>query len=121
MKYFREFCERMILVNSMVWTCSMSGRNNLTYAEALESEENARKSLRDFPPTLRVPLLYLASKTHRDNFTDMAEDVWKFARDRFFVGEIVDALLSDGAWHEGQILQVMAPSDEAVAEYKKKE
>ncbi|XP_044728852.1 bromodomain adjacent to zinc finger domain protein 1A isoform X2 [Chrysoperla carnea] len=117
---YEEFCERMILVNSMVWTCSMTGRNNLTYAEALESEENARKSLRDFPPTLRVPLLYLASKTHRDNFTDMAEDVWKFARDRFFVGEIVDALLSDGAWHEGQILQVMAPSDEAVAEYQKK-
>ncbi|KAJ8963181.1 hypothetical protein NQ318_018646 [Aromia moschata] len=47
--FLLEFSERMFLCNSMVWTCSMTGKSNLTYQEALESEENAKQSLKEFP------------------------------------------------------------------------
>lgn len=102
----------------MVWTCSMTARNNLTYAEALESEENARKNLRDFPTQLRVPLLYLASKTERKAFSDMAQDVWSFVRDRYFVNEVIEACLPDGNWYDAQILQVMAPTEASISPKK---
>ncbi|KRT79797.1 hypothetical protein AMK59_7596, partial [Oryctes borbonicus] len=107
---YDEFAERTILCNSMVWTCAMTGRSNLTYVEALQSEENARKSLKDFPLELRIPVLYLASKTKRSSFADMADDIFSFTKERYFVGENVEASFSGNKWREYHVLQVMCPS-----------
>ncbi|XP_068619340.1 bromodomain adjacent to zinc finger domain protein 1A-like [Battus philenor] len=107
-KDYEEYCERIILVNSMVWTCEMTGKNNLTYAEALESEKSARKSLKDFPMELRIPILFLATKTKRCSFAEMSEDVFNFVRERFFVGESVEACLEGDMWKEAHILTVTA-------------
>ncbi|CAH0728649.1 unnamed protein product, partial [Brenthis ino] len=107
-KDYEEYCERIILVNSMVWTCEMTGKNNLTYAEALESEKAARRSLKDFPMELRIPILYLATKTKRCSFAEMSEDVFNFVRERFFVGETVEACLEGDMWREAHILSVTA-------------
>lgn len=46
---FREFAERIILCNSLVWACEETGRSGLTYSEAVESEKNAKKLLHKFP------------------------------------------------------------------------
>ncbi|XP_073950847.1 bromodomain adjacent to zinc finger domain protein 1A-like [Choristoneura fumiferana] len=105
-KDYEEYCERIILVNSMVWSCEMTGKNNLTYAEALESEKAARRSLKDFPMELRIPILYLASRTKRSSFAEMSEDVFNFVRERFFVGETVEACLEGDSWQEAHILSI---------------
>ncbi|KAM3959359.1 ATP-dependent chromatin assembly factor large subunit [Aphomia sociella] len=107
-KDYEEYCERIILVNSMVWTCEMTGKNNLTYAEALDSEKAARRSLKDFPMELRIPILFLAAKTKRSSFAEMSEDVFNFVRERFFVGESVEACLEGELWREAQVLSVTA-------------
>ncbi|GBP32377.1 Bromodomain adjacent to zinc finger domain protein 1A [Eumeta japonica] len=108
-KDYEEYCERIILVNSMVWTCEMTGKNNLTYAEALESEKAARRSLKNFPTELRIPILYLAALTKRCSFAEMSEDVFNYVRDRYFVGETVEACLEGDTWHDAHILSVNAP------------
>lgn len=46
---YSEFCERIILCNSLIWSCSITGRTNMTYEEALQCEENAKRSLKEFP------------------------------------------------------------------------
>ncbi|KAJ2944680.1 hypothetical protein O0L34_g4037 [Tuta absoluta] len=107
-KDYEEYCERIILVNSMVWTCEMTGKNNLTYAEALESEKAAKKSLRDFPMELRIPILYLAAKTNRSSFAEMSEDVFNYVRERYFIGESVEACLEGDQWKEAHVLSVTA-------------
>nr|XP_026498898.1 bromodomain adjacent to zinc finger domain protein 1A isoform X1 [Vanessa tameamea] len=107
-KDYEEYCERIILVNSMVWTCEMTGKNNLTYAEALESEKAARRSLKDFPMELRIPILYLATKTKRSSFAEMSEDLFNYVRKRFFVGETVEACLEGDIWREAHVLSVTA-------------
>jgi bromodomain adjacent to zinc finger domain protein 1A len=33
----------------MVWSCSLTGKANLTFQEALDSEKGARKLLKGFP------------------------------------------------------------------------
>lgn len=114
-----EFCQRIILVNSMVWSCAMTGKSNLTYAEALQSEKAARKSLKDFPMELRIPVLYLASKTKRSAFGDMTEDVFTFIKDRFFVGEIIESCFTENNWKESYVLQVIAPSEEQIVQHSK--
>ncbi|EFA07691.2 hypothetical protein TcasGA2_TC030765 [Tribolium castaneum] len=106
---YEDFSERMFLCNSMIWTCAMTGKPNLTYAEALESEENARKSLKEFPAELKIPLLYLASQTKRTSFVDMAEDVYLFTKDRYFIGENVETSFTETKWKDSHVLQVIPP------------
>ncbi|RZC38597.1 bromodomain adjacent to zinc finger domain protein 1A, partial [Asbolus verrucosus] len=111
---YEDFSERMFLCNSMVWTCSLTGKANLTYAEALESEENARKNLKGFPAELKTPILYLAGKTKRTAFGDMAEDVFTYAKDRYFIGENVETSFTETKWKDSHVLQVIAPSSDNI-------
>jgi bromodomain adjacent to zinc finger domain protein 1A len=92
----RKFFERVILCNSLVWSCGLTGRSGLTYQEATESEGHARKRLSDFPETLQLPMLLLMSKTRRRRLADARDDVHSFIKDRYFVSEEVVALLPSG-------------------------
>lgn len=60
-----EYFERTILCNSLVWTCSLSGKTGLTYAEAVESEERAARLIENFPLALLRPILFLITLTRR--------------------------------------------------------
>ena len=46
---FSKFFERMILCNSLLWSCEMTGKSGLTYQEATDSERAARKTLSAVP------------------------------------------------------------------------
>ncbi|EFN82387.1 Bromodomain adjacent to zinc finger domain protein 1A [Harpegnathos saltator] len=116
-KDYNEFCARIILCNSLIWSCSITGRTSMTFQEALECEENAKKSLKEFPMELRIPILYLASKTNRFSFNEMIEDVYQFARDRYFVGEMVEASFTEESWCNCHVLQVIVPSEQQVNAY----
>ncbi|XP_033314285.1 bromodomain adjacent to zinc finger domain protein 1A isoform X3 [Bombus bifarius] len=118
-KDYNEFCERIILCNSLIWSCSITGRTNMTFEEALQCEENAKRSLKEFPMELRIPILYLASKTNRSSFKEMIEDVYQFARDRYFVGEMVEASFTEDSWCDCHVLQVIAPSEQQIKLYNK--
>ncbi|XP_076392535.1 ATP-dependent chromatin assembly factor large subunit isoform X2 [Megachile rotundata] len=118
-KDYNEFCERIILCNSLIWSCSITGRTNMTFEEALQCEENAKRSLKEFPMELRIPILYLASKTNRSSFNDMIEDVYQFARERYFVGEMVEASFTEDSWCDCHVLQVIAPSEQQIKLFAK--
>ncbi|XP_076656585.1 ATP-dependent chromatin assembly factor large subunit isoform X2 [Halictus rubicundus] len=118
-KDYNEFCERIILCNSLIWSCCITGRSNMTYEEALQCEENAKRSLKEFPMELRIPILYLASKTNRSSFNEMVEDVFLFAKDRYFVGEMVEASFTEDSWCECHVLQVIAPLEQQIKAYMK--
>ncbi|XP_052275463.1 bromodomain adjacent to zinc finger domain protein 1A-like [Dreissena polymorpha] len=89
---YEKFFERIILCNSLVWSCAITGKAGLTYQEAEESEEKALKQLASFPTYLQKPILYLATKTQRSRLSDLNDDVFVFAKDRYFIGEMVDVL-----------------------------
>lgn len=103
----------------MVWSCSLTGKTNLTYAEALESEENARKVLSRFPLKLKVPVLFVANKTKRTGFFDMAEDVFLFVKDRYFIGESVESVSSGYKWKNACVVEIIPPTDEQIKEAQK--
>jgi bromodomain adjacent to zinc finger domain protein 1A len=93
----RKFFERVILCNSLVWSCGLTGRSGLTYQEAAESENHARRRLSDFPKSLQLPILLLMTKTRRRRLADAREDIYTFIKDRYFVAEEIIALLPSGA------------------------
>ncbi|CAH1123750.1 unnamed protein product [Ceutorhynchus assimilis] len=106
---YQEFVDRIFLCNSQVWTCYMTGKSNLTYLEAQESEDQARKLLEGFAQDLKVPILYIASLTKRTSFGDMADDVFLYTKDRYFVGENIEACLTGNKWKDCHIISVIAP------------
>lgn len=103
----------------MVWSCSMTGKSNLTYAEALQSEGNAKRMLKGFPSELKVPVLFIANKTKRTAFGDMAEDVFLFVKDRYFVGENVETTFSGHKWRDSHVLQVLPPTEDEIKQAQK--
>lgn len=90
---YDEYFARVILCNSLVWTCSLTGKAGLTFQDALNSEEHALQTLASFPSGLRKPLLFLANLTQRSRLSDLCDDVYSFARDRYFVGESVEVTI----------------------------
>ena len=88
--YCRLFFERVILCNSLVWTCELTGHPRLTFQEALQCESRAQEQLETIPAHLAKILLHLATMTHRSRLNDMTDDVILYVKDRYFVGEIVE-------------------------------
>lgn len=85
---YEAFFQRQITLNSLVWTCSATGKSGLTYEEALESEKNAQEALETFPDHFGIPVLYLVHKlSFRGRLEDLVNDVYMFIKDRYFVGE----------------------------------
>lgn len=89
----REYFERTMLFNSTIWTCAISGRPNLTYAEALESEKKHRRVIDAFPQVLKGPVVFLANLTKRSAISDLVDDVFNFVNTRYFKNEIVQAAI----------------------------
>ena len=67
---------------------------NLTYEEAVESEQKAKKRLGDIPKPLKKALLWLADRTRRGKLSDVVDDVYAFAGNRFFLGEVVEGMFT---------------------------
>ncbi|GFY57665.1 bromodomain adjacent to zinc finger domain protein 1A [Trichonephila inaurata madagascariensis] len=105
---YDDFFERVIMCNSLVWSCALTGKSNLTFQEAATSEEAARHSLKTFPFALRKPILYLASLTHRKRLNELCDDVFNYVKDRFFVGEEVEVVIN-GVRKSSEVTQVILP------------
>lgn len=95
----------------MVWTCALSGKSNLTYAEALEHEQVAREQIKNFPHELKIPVLYMASIIKRLIYNELVDEVFTFIKDRFFVGEHVEAFVKDNKWKTAQVIRVLDNDD----------
>lgn len=50
----RHYVERIILCNSLVWSCELTGKKNMTYKEALDCELESKRMLNDFPTQVLV-------------------------------------------------------------------
>lgn len=81
-----------MLCNSVIWQCELTGRPNLTFSEALDSEKAARKMLRNYPRAIRAPVLLVASLTKRSALSELIDDVFNVIKDRFFKDEELDVL-----------------------------
>jgi len=45
-----------MLYKKPIWTCELTGKMNLTYEEALESERNCREKTKNTYPEVWIPL-----------------------------------------------------------------
>jgi len=107
---YEAFFDRTILCNSLVWSCSVTGKNNLTYEEAVESEDKAKKRISNLPRPLKKGLLWLTNKTKRGRLGEIVDDVYDWSKSRYFIGETVEAVIGN-QWCESKILRVIPPTE----------
>lgn len=100
-----------MLTSSIIWQCELTGRPNLTYEEALDSEKAARKMLRAYPRPTRGPVIYIASLTKRSALSELIDDVYNYVKDHYFKKEEVDVLKENGkGCRLCEITEVINPS-----------
>ncbi|KAK0414460.1 hypothetical protein QR680_011440 [Steinernema hermaphroditum] len=84
------YFERAMLTQSAVWSCGFTGKTNMLYVDAEESEDKSKKRLKEIAPQLAMPLWYILSNyIHRAKIDDAAADLSTFCNRRFFIGEHV--------------------------------
>ncbi|KAI7690064.1 Bromodomain adjacent to zinc finger domain protein 1A, partial [Sarcoptes scabiei] len=109
---YDEFYERHSLYNSLLWTCSVTGKTGLTYLQALKSESDSRNLLSTIPNLLQKILLHLM--TYLKNFSTNVtlSLLTEFTNFRFFIGETIQISLSNNRKSKGVIRDVIPPDDE---------
>lgn len=55
---YHDYLERINLYRQRVWTCKVAGKTNLTYEEALVSEQRATEKVQQFPKELVAHVLH---------------------------------------------------------------
>ena len=67
------------------------------------------------PKPLKRGLLWTTAQTRRGRIHDVIDDVFRFAYSRYFVGEVVEAVIGD-MWCDSTILKVIPPTQEEIDE-----
>ncbi len=73
----------------MLWTCSVTGKTNLTYADAIRSEKEHQTILSTIPRVLQKVILYLMKFINNFSTNVTLAVLFDFTNMRFFIGEMV--------------------------------
>lgn len=84
----------MFQCNSRIWTCSLTGATSLTYLQALDSEEEAKKMIDSLAECYQRASLKLVHHVFRTNMKTLVDEICAFLRDRFVENEVVDMVHS---------------------------
>ncbi|KAH8383321.1 hypothetical protein KR009_007987 [Drosophila setifemur] len=86
---YENYFRHVMVINSTVWQCESTGKDNLTFEEALKSEKAARKKMEQFKHSLRAPVLLVVEHARQSAIKTLNMLVAKFLRKRYFIGEEV--------------------------------
>jgi len=92
---FRVFYQRIILCNSLVWSCECTGKSSLTYKEAKESEDAVKKSLAAFPDPLKRSVLNLVHHTKRSKISDLTDEIYEYLKNRYQLNEELEIKIKE--------------------------
>ncbi|XP_067619660.1 bromodomain adjacent to zinc finger domain protein 1A isoform X2 [Eurosta solidaginis] len=96
-----------MVINSTVWQCEATGRENLTYAEALRSERRARKKMELFKYCLRAPVMLVIESSKQSSLKTLSALVFKFIRKRYFINEEVAACHKTTKYHAYTVIGIV--------------
>ena len=88
----RDYFRHVMAINSTVWQCEATGKDNLTYAEALKSEKRARKKMETFKDSLRPPVMLVIEHAKQSSLNVLNAITFRFLRKRFFLNEEVQII-----------------------------
>ncbi|GLT47249.1 hypothetical protein SLA2020_209570 [Shorea laevis] len=84
-QHYLEYLNRVNLYRQRVWTCKSTGKGNLTYEEALVSEQQAIEKVQELPNELLAPVLRTIQFSML-SLRDLADAIVKKLKNPIFVG-----------------------------------
>ncbi|XP_037942888.1 bromodomain adjacent to zinc finger domain protein 1A-like [Teleopsis dalmanni] len=84
---YEDYFRHVMMINSTVWQCEATGRENLTYAEALKSERKYRRKMEQFKDSLRPVVMLVIEEAKQSSIGSLHSILSKFLRRRFFLNE----------------------------------
>ena len=78
-----------------MWSCECTGKPNLTYKEAQDSEESVRKSLESMPVPLKRSTLTLVHHTCRSKIQTLTDQIFEYLKNHYQINEKVEVKLKD--------------------------
>lgn len=111
---YPEYLERMNLFRQRVWSCRITGKKNLTYEEALISEEQINKKLLEFPQMYTAYVLQMVQFSML-KLNDLVTMIADNLSETFMQGEELLGSL-DNSYRPCKILKVL--SSKGGASYK---
>ncbi|ALC46588.1 Acf1 [Drosophila busckii] len=84
---YDDYFRHVMAINSTVWQCEATGKDGLTYEEAMKSERAAHKKMEQFKQSLRAPVLLVIEAARQSAVNTLVLLVSKFLRKRYFLNE----------------------------------
>ncbi|XP_039947514.1 bromodomain adjacent to zinc finger domain protein 1A [Bactrocera tryoni] len=108
---YEDYFRHVMVINSTVWQCEATGRDNLTYAEALRSERRARKKMELFKYCLRAPVMLVTEHSKQSSLNTLSVIICKFLRKRYFINEEVTACHKSSSYNAYTVVSVIPPNN----------
>eukprot|EP01102_Stenamoeba_stenopodia_P003950 TRINITY_DN1408_c0_g1_i12.p1 TRINITY_DN1408_c0_g1~~TRINITY_DN1408_c0_g1_i12.p1 ORF type:complete len:708 (-),score=259.09 TRINITY_DN1408_c0_g1_i12:138-2261(-) len=86
---YEEYIERFEQYRQRQWTCAATGRKNLTYEEALLSEQRAELSSKSFPEHFLLPLLIFIQYRQEGSIEELVDAVQEHFKGFYVTDEVV--------------------------------
>ncbi|PHZ15046.1 uncharacterized protein RHIMIDRAFT_277004 [Rhizopus microsporus ATCC 52813] len=108
---YSEYLKRTSLYKKPIWQCEATGKQNLTYMEALKSEreEKERTGNKLSLDLQKQVLLHIQFQTLR--LDALVDDTYKHFVNRYVPGEFVQCTWDDNIAYHGQVLEVIKNED----------
>ncbi|SAL98350.1 hypothetical protein [Absidia glauca] len=117
---YAQYLERITLYEQPIWQCESSGRSNLTFAEALESERIEKDKVQNKIPVELQKAILQRAQFQNARLDAVVEDVHDYFANRYLPGEQVGCIWDDGELYTGNILEVPPLEDQTSDEAKYK-
>ncbi|KAJ7544384.1 hypothetical protein O6H91_09G076500 [Diphasiastrum complanatum] len=108
---YREYLHRINLYRQKVWTCKVTGKQNLTYEQALLSESKATEKVQHFPKEFMAPVLHMVQFSVL-GIHELVDKIYKAFKERYVVGEIVAGIHGDAVL-QCKIMKVFELNDQS--------
>ncbi|CAO3595365.1 unnamed protein product [Absidia cylindrospora] len=117
---YPTYLERITLYKRPIWQCEFTGQSNITYAEALESEQVEKRKVQNKLPEELQKVVLQRTQFQKARLDAVVEDVHSYFVDRFVSGEQVDCVWDDGVLYSARILETPPLTDQISDDVKYK-
>lgn len=114
-KDYSEYLKRMSLYRKPIWQCESTGKSNLTYKEALESEKVEKEKVQDKLPEQLQKRVLLHVQFQTARLDHVVEDVYKHFSHRYVEGEILNCTWDDNIAYTAKVLSADVDPSEITA------
>ncbi|KAI7898906.1 ATP-utilizing chromatin assembly and remodelling N-terminal-domain-containing protein [Cokeromyces recurvatus] len=115
---YESYINRLTLYNQAIWECEVTGRKNLTYKQALESEklEHDKRVEYIFSKPLRKCILEKVQfQTKR--LDDLVDDTYNYFKENYVKGETIQCKLNEYNYHAEIVDIIHSTNNESHTEH----